>query len=73
MRRNFVMFVSIYWDSYLNDFTDIDGNINLDILRMVNPNRMLMMRQKRGYWYETYKGVTYELVFPLEDDEEDLQ
>ena len=67
------MFISIYWDPYLNDITDIDGSINLDIFRMVNPNRMLMMRQKRGYWYETFKGVTYELVFPLEEDEEELE
>ena len=62
--------VSIYWDPYFNDFTDIDGNLFVDIFRIISPNRLLLMKQKRGIWYEkTAKDVTYELVFPLEEDD----
>jgi hypothetical protein len=64
--------VSIYWDPYYNDFTDIDGNLFADIFRIISPSRLLLMKLKRGIWYEkTATDVVYELVFPLE--EEDLE
>lgn len=63
---------TIYWDPYRNDFSDDEGNLSVLIFRMIDPNRLLMMRQKRGWFYERYEDEIYELVFPLEDDEEDF-
>jgi hypothetical protein len=60
---------SIYWDPYSNDFTDDNGNLFADIFRIISPNRLLLMRLKRGTWYEKVTDVfTYELVFPLKED-----
>ena len=61
---------SIYWDPYRNDFSDDEGNLSVLIFRMIDPNRLLMMRQKRGWFYERFEGDIYELVFPLEDEED---
>ena len=59
---------SIYWDPYLNIFTDDEGNLSIGIFRMIDPNRLLLMKQKRGWFYERYKGEIYELVFPFDED-----
>lgn len=62
---------SIYWDPYYNCFTDVEGNFFVDIFRLTTPNKLLLMKQKRGYWYEKINDVTYELVFPLKEDDDD--
>jgi hypothetical protein len=61
---------SIYWDPHYNDFTDIYGQLFVDIFQIVTPNELLLMKQKRGVWYiKLSEEVTCELVFPLEEDD----
>jgi hypothetical protein len=62
---------SIYWDPYSNDFTDDNGNLFVDIFRLISPNTLLLMKLKRGTWYEKVsQNMTFELVFPLEEEED---
>lgn len=64
--------ISIYWDPYFNDFSDIEGNLFYDIFRIITPNKLLIMKKKRGILYEKFsENITYELVFPLEEDDLD--
>jgi hypothetical protein len=55
---------------------DEDGQILYDIFKVMSPGELLWCKLKRGtYYFESRyeKDVTYEVIFPLEIDEEDYQ
>lgn len=65
---------SWYYDSYDNILIDQEGYPVIDIFKVMSPSRLLWCKQKRGTFYfksQTEVDVTYEVVFPLEGEEED--
>ena len=65
---------SFYYISYYNFLIDEDGKPFPDIFRIMSPSKFMWCKLHRGTYYfdsEYDTNVRYEVVFPLEGEDED--
>lgn len=65
---------SIYYCAYYNQFIDQNGDIVYNIFRLVQQSKIFLFKKLKGTYYvpsKHHKNLVYELVFPLEGDEDE--
>lgn len=65
---------SLYYMEYYNYLIDEEGAPFIDVFRIMSPAKYAWCKSHRGTYYFECKadpGIRYEVVFPLEGEEDD--